>query len=165
MKKLHFVFVGIAFGILFFFASSKFFDISIEAQKNASVQWEYCAITASYIPYSSESQPILSGAVNICYLQANGCKNEEVKSEMAYAKFLQDLRLENTESSKNLALSRAKDLAFSKAVAKLGLEGWEMTVQPTIKFDNYFQNTQNNFTIVQGDKEMKLDIYFKRLKQ
>lgn len=165
MKKFYFVFVGIVVGFLFFFVSSKIFDISTEAQKNASVQWEYCAITATYIPSGTENQPIINGAVNICYLQANGCKNDEVKSELAYAKFLQDFRMENTESSKNLAYNRVKDLAFSKAVARLGSEGWEMTSQPTIKFDSYIQNYQNNFIVIQGSKETKFDIYFKRLKQ
>ena len=165
MKKAHYVYVGFAVGILFILIGSRFFDFSTVAQKNAVVQWEYCAITNAYLVAGTENQPIINGAVNICYLQANGCKNEEVKSELAYARFLQDFRLENTEYSKNLAYNRAKDSAFSKAVAKLGYDGWEMNGQPTIKFDSYIQNYQGVFNVVQGNKETKTDIYFKRLKQ
>jgi hypothetical protein len=165
MKKNYFVCIGIAVGIAFFFISSKIFDVSTVAQKNTSVQWEYCAITAAYIPAGSENQPVINGAVNVCYLQTTGCKNEEIKSELAFTKFLQEFRQENTEYAKTLAYNRAKDLALSRAVAKLGAEGWEMTNQPTFKFDNYIQNSQGNFTVVQGSKETKSDIYFKRLKQ
>ncbi len=165
MKKSTFFFIGIAgvFLSLFIVALSFYFPIS--AQKTAAVQWEYCAITTAYIPANSENQAFFSGAVNICYLQSGGCKNEEVKAELAYAKFLQDFRLENTEQSKNFGYNRARDLAFSKAVAKLGVEGWEMVSQPSIELDNYIPNNQGNFTVVAGDKNTKPDAYFKRLKQ
>ena len=117
--------------------------------------------------YSREfrKQAAFSGAVNICYLQVSGCKNEEVKAEVVYAEFLQDFRLDNTEQSKSFGYNRAKDLAFSKAVAKLGLEGWEIISQPSIEFDNYIPNNQGNFTIYVGNKETKPDVYFKRPKQ
>jgi hypothetical protein len=165
MKKINFFFVGIACGLLCFLIFSPLFYFPTSAEKTAAVQWEYCAITASYIPANSENQASFSGAVNICYLQANGCRNEEVKAEVVYAKFLQDFRLENTEQTKTLGYNRAKDLAFSKAASKLGLEGWEIISQPSIEFDNYIPNNQGNFTVYAGSKETKPDVYFKRLKQ
>lgn len=165
MKKSTYFFIGIAGGLLCLFIISLLFYFPISAEKSASVQWEYCAITAAYVPANSENQAFFSGAVNICYLQTTGCKNEEVKSELPYAKFLQDFRLENTDQSKSLGYNRAKDLAFSKAVAKLGLDGWEIISQPSIEFDNYIPNNQGNFTVYAGSKDTKPDVYFKRLKQ
>jgi len=165
MKKSTFFLIGIAGGLLCFFIISLLFYFPISAEKNAALQWEYCAITTAYIPANSENQAAFSGAVNICYLQTTGCKNEEVKAEVVYAKFLQDFRLENTDQSKSLGYNRAKDLAFSKAAAKLGLEGWEIISQPSIEFDNYIPNNQGNFTVSAGNKETKPDVYFKRPKQ
>lgn len=165
MKKSIYFSTGIAGGLLILLIAVLAFYFPISAKKNAAVQWEYCAITAAYVPANSENQAFFSGAVNICYLQSLGCKNEEVKAELAYAKFLQDFRLENTEQSKSLGYNRAKDFAFSKAVAKLGFEGWEIISQPSIEFDNYIPNNQGNFTVVAGDKNTKPDIYFKRPKQ
>ena len=165
MKKTTPFFIGIAGGLLSLFIGSLLFYFPISAEKSAAVQWEYCAITAAYVPANSENQAFFGGAVNICYLQIGGCKNEEVKAELAYAKFLQDFRLENTEQSKSFGYNRAKDLAFSKAVAKLGFEGWEIISQPSIEFDNYIPNNQGNFTVSAGDKNTKPDVYFKRPKQ
>ena len=164
MKKLHFVYAATVFVILFALIGSGLFEFSTTAQKNAAVQWEYCAITNAYIVPGTENQPLINGAVNICYLQTGGCKNEEVRSELSYPKFIQDFRLENSETSKSLAQSRVKDLAFSKAVAKLGSEGWEINGQPSIKFDSYIQNQQGVVNVVQGNKETTADIYFKRPK-
>ncbi|MDQ6787131.1 MAG: hypothetical protein M3033_10020 [Acidobacteriota bacterium] len=135
------------------------------AQKKYVSQWEYAAINFTSISYSSENQAVITGVANVCYVQTNGCRNEEVNAELIYSKFLQDFRLENTSYSKNLALSRARELAFSKAVAKLGLEGWELIGQPSINFDSYILNNQSTYMIEQANKEAKPNVYFKRLIQ
>ncbi len=135
------------------------------AAKNSVVQWEYCAITGSYLANNSENQAVIEGAVNICYLQANGCLNEEIKTDLIYSKFIQDFRLVNTNSSIALAWNRARDTAYSKAVAKLGNEGWEIIAAPSYAFDEYVPNIQGSYSIYPNAKEIKPDIYFKRLKQ
>jgi hypothetical protein len=56
-------------------------------------------------------------------------------------------------------------LAFTKAVARLGSEGWEMMSEPSVTFDNYILDSQGNYSISQGNKELKPNIYFKRMIQ
>ncbi|HXG82955.1 MAG TPA: hypothetical protein VNI84_02915 [Pyrinomonadaceae bacterium] len=164
MKKFIFVFVGAFVGFLIFCAGALLIFSPSSAQKKYVNRWEYAAITFTHIPLNSENQSPITGAANICFLQTNGCQNEEVKAELVYAKFLQDFRLENTSSSKNLAFNRAKELAYTKAVAKLGLEGWEIIDQPSVNFDSYIDN-QGTYIIGQGNKEPNPNIYFKRLIQ
>lgn len=132
------------------------------AQKKFENHWEYAAVTFTNVPFSSDNQPIITAVANICFLQINGCQNEEVKAELPYSRFLQDFRLENSNDSKILAYDRARELAFTKAVAKLGLEGWEITGQPSINFDTYILNNQGNYTISKGNKEIKPNVFFKR---
>lgn len=164
MKKFIFLLVGAVIVLLLFGVFSRLVDLPTSAQKSNVGRWEYCAITGSYVPSGAENQATIAGAVNICYLQTAGCQNEEVKTDLIYNKFLQDWRLENTGVSKTLAFNRAQETAFAKAVAKLGAEGWEMVSTPTFEFDNYFQNYQGTYTVYQGNKEVKPDVYFKRLK-
>lgn len=164
MKKFIFVSIGIFVGLLIFCASALLIFSPSSAQKKYVNQWEYAAITFTNIPLNTENQAVITGAANVCYLQMNGCQNEEVKAELVYAKFLQDFRLENTSNSKSLAFNRAKELAYTKAVAKLGLEGWEIIGQPSVNFDSYVDN-QGAYIIGQTNKEVKPNIYFKRLIQ
>ena len=137
---------------------------SAEAQNKTSVQWEYAAVTNTFVPYQVERQAVITGTANICYLRANGCQNEEASVELVYTKFLQEMRLEDTNPSKNAAYNRARELAFSKAVAKLGLDGWEMIGQPSFEFDNYVPNFDGGFNVTQNEKSVTPDVYFKRLK-
>lgn len=153
--------VGLSFGLLVFVAWLVY-SPSSEAQKKYAVRWEYAAITFTAIPVNTENQSVITAIANVCYLQTGGCLNEEVKAELIYAKFIQDFRLENTNYSKNLAYNRARDAAFSKAVAKLGLEGWEMIDTPPFAFDAYITDSQNSYTVVAGSKETKPNVYFKR---
>ncbi len=164
MKKFILVSVGIFIGFLIFCAGAFVIFSPSSAQKKYANQWEYAAITFTNIPANAENQAVITGAANVCYLQTNGCQNEEVKAELVYAKFLQDFRLENTGNSKSLAFNRAKELAYTKAVAKLGLEGWEIIGQPSVNFDSYIDN-QGTYVIGQTSKEVKPNIYFKRLIQ
>ncbi len=163
MNKTLFAAIGLLIGLSIFGISTIFSPSS--AQKKYVNQWEYAAITFTSIPYYSENQAVITGVANVCYLQQNGCRNEEAKAEVIYAKFLQDYRLENTNDSKNLAYSRAKELAYTKAFAKLGAEGWEVVGQPSVNFDIYISDNQGVYSIVQTNKEVKPNIYFKRLAQ
>jgi hypothetical protein len=149
MKKI--IFVSIFIGLLSFCAGAFLIFSPSTAQKKYVNQWEYAAITFTHIPLNSVEQSSITGAANICFLKLNGCQNEEVKAELVYGKFLQDFRLENTSASKNLAFNRVRELAYTKAVAKLGLEGWEIIGQPPVNFDSYIDN-QGTFIIGQANK-------------
>jgi hypothetical protein len=137
---------------------------SSTAQKKFVNQWEYAAIVNTNIPFESENQAVINGAVNICFIQMNGCQNEEIKAELVFNKYIQEFRLENSNRARSLAYRQAKDLAFSKAVAKLGLEGWEMVSQAPFEFDSYIPTSQGNYTVQEGNKDIKPNIFFKRLK-
>jgi len=165
MKKVIIAFVSAAVVFLFLFAGAFSIFSPSFAQKKYVSQWEYSAITFTAIPFNLENPPVITAVANVCYLQTNGCQNEEVKAELIYSKFLQDFRLENSNYSKTLALSRARELAFSKAVAKLGLEGWEIIGQPSVNFDSYILNNQGTYTIEQANKEARPNVYFERLIQ
>lgn len=162
MKKLLLISLGLLFVFGCLIYVSKVFQTSAE---NSAARWEYCAVTGTYTVSQTENSTLIGGAANICYLQNSGCTDETIKSEVIYQKFLQDFRLENTDNSKNAAYRRARDLAFSKAVAKLGAEGWEMISAPAFEFDDYVPNFQGNLIVSAGVKDDKPDVYFKRLKQ
>lgn len=165
MKKNFYIFTGILIAIVVFGCLCGLRLLTASAEKATGQQWEYCAITNIYIANDTANQAVISGGANICYLQISGCQNEEIRADLIYTKFLQDFRLENDSNGKSLALTRAKDLAYSKAVAKLGIDGWEMTSLPGIKLDAYQLNIQGTYTITQGTKDTKTDIYFKRIRQ
>lgn len=133
------------------------------AQRTGRTQWEYASLSAAYLPFSNDNQSaIITGGINICYLQADGCRNEEVIFTLNYSKFLQDLRFDNNSRVKALAQQKAMEGAFAKAAAKLGLDGWEMVSSPQLQFNTYVQNESEGFRVIEGSSERKADIFFKR---
>lgn len=141
------------------------FTMKTEAQRNGSGRFEYAVINGSYQPYPADGVSSVTGAVNICYLQAIGCQNEEIKTEVNFNKFIQDERLENSSAVKRLAQERAYQTSFSRAIAKLGTDGWEMIQAPEIEFDLYFTNPQGIQTVKEGAKTQRQHIWFKRERQ
>lgn len=137
----------------------------VEAQRSTGNNWEYAAITGYYTPYPADNPgSIATMAVNICYLQVSGCRNEEVTASVPYAKFIQDNRLENSEQSRALARNKAQDDAYTKAIAKLGQEGWELSGPTNLQFDTAYTAPSGSSAIDPGVKDRKEDIYFKRRK-
>lgn len=165
MKTNLFTFAVVTIGVLICGIFAFFIYSPSLAQKKFQNRWEYAAITFTNVPFSSENQPVVTAVAYVCFLQLNGCQNEEIKAELAYSKFLQDFRLENTNNSKNLAFNRARELAYIKAIAKLGSEGWEIIGQPSINLDNYILDSQGSYAVLQSNKEIKPNIYFKRMIQ
>lgn len=165
MKKNFWTFAALTSAALIFgiLASSIYSPSS--AQKRFQNSWEYAAITFTTVPFSSENQSVITAIANVCFLQSSGCRNEEVKADLVLSKFLQDFRLENTNNSRNLAYNRAKELVYTKAIAKLGSEGWEIVGQPSVNFDSYILDIQGNYIISSGSKEIKPNVYFKRMIQ
>jgi hypothetical protein len=135
------------------------------AQRSGRVQWEYASLSSAYLPFSNDNQStIITAGITICYLQADGCRSEEVLFPLNYGKFLQDLRFDNNSRSKALAQQKAMEGAFAKAMAKLGLDGWEMVSTPQIQFNTYVQNESEGYRVIEGSAERKADIFFKRSK-
>lgn len=139
--------------------------VSSEAQRNSELRFEYAVINGSYQPYPADGASSVSGAVNICYLQASGCQNEEVRTDVNFNKFIQDERLENSSAVRRLAQERAYQASFSRAISKLGSEGWEMIDSPSIEFDLYYPNSQGIQTVKEGNKTQRQHIWFKRERQ
>jgi hypothetical protein len=156
---------NILIGFLAFLCVSLMIYLPTSSQKKYVTQFEYCAVNFTDVPYSIQAKSPLLAVVNICYIEALGCRNEELKAEFSYAKFLQDFRLENDNDAKAFAYSKVRENALSKAIAKLGSEGWEIVSAPTVEFDAYILDTQNNFQIKEGNKNLKPNIFFKRIKQ
>jgi len=147
------------------FVTAAFLFRPAEAQRSMGNRFEYAVINGSYSPYPPDGPSTISSAVNICYVLGNGCQNEEVKVEVGIAKFLQDERLENNVRTRGLAQERANQLSYSKAIAKLGSEGWEMISAPAIEFDIYYQNQQGMPTVKEGNRSSRQHIWFLRARQ
>ena len=142
-----------------------YFTPASEAQRAASGRFEYAVINGSYPPYPADGPSTVSSAVNICYLQMGGCQNEEVRTEVNISKFLQDERLENVGNVRGLALNRAMNVAFSRAISKLGSEGWEIVDAPAIEFDLFYTNSQGFPTVKTGQQTERKHVWFKRVRQ
>ncbi len=136
-----------------------------EAQRAVSVQYDYAVIQGSYRPYPFGDAGSTLGAVNICYVQPGGCQNEEVKAEVIYTKFAQDERLEGAKDITNRAQNRAIQNAFAKAIAKLGMAGFEMVDKPQIEFDLYYESGQANKSLIEAPQTQRQHIWFKRVRQ
>ena len=164
MKRvlIAFAFLILVGGIV---ALSTWFFKPVEAQRSINQRFEYALINGGYQPFPADGPATVTVAVNICYLQANGCQNEEVKSEVGIAKFAQDERLENSSRVKSLAQERAFEIALSKALGKLGSEGWEMIDAPSVEFDLIYTNQQGIQTVKEGNKTDRQHIWLKRARQ
>jgi len=147
-------------GVIAYFSTAR-----SEAQRNAGVRFEYAVINGNYLPYPADNPSVVSSAANICYLQALGCQNEEVRAEVNLSKFAQDERLENSSGIRQLAQARAVQSSFSRAIAKLGSEGWEIISAPEIEFDLYYTNPQGIPSVKEGSKTERRHVWFKRERQ
>jgi len=152
--------VAVVGGVIAYLSTAK-----SEAQRNAGVRFEYAVINGNYLPYPADNPSVVSSAANICYLQASGCQNEEVRAEVNLSKFAQDERLENSSGLRQLAQARAVQSSFSRAIAKLGSEGWEIISAPEIEFDLYYTNPQGIPTVKEGSKTERRHVWFKRERQ
>ena len=159
-----FLAIGIGLVVLLGFY---FISPSGAAQKAARTQWEYASIKAAYTfePQKDRLNKIY-GMAEVCYLQPNGCKRLEIKHEFDYGSFLQERGLaENFDTRKQASLS-AGEIAFQKAMAQLGTEGWEIISDPDLPIEfvtiddyNKYENKSHLFT-----RHNTQAVYFKRLK-
>lgn len=165
MRNIALILAGAASVALVVVGGLYLFDKPAEAQRNVTARFEYAVITGSFQPFPADNPSVISSAVQVCYLQASGCQNEEVRSEVNLSKFIQDERLENSSRVRGLALERANQIAFSKAISKLGGDGWEMVSAPAVEFDVYYLNQQGITSVKDGNRTDRQHIWFKRAKQ
>lgn len=150
--------IAVIFGV-------NYFTSPADAQRNVLTRYEYAVITGTYQPYPADNPGVASSAVQICYLRATGCQTEEVRSDVSIAKFLQDERIENSPRARSLAQESASQLGFSKAIAKLGNDGWEIISAPAIEFDIYYTNPQGIPSVKEGSKTDRQHVWFRRARQ
>lgn len=166
MKPVTYLFLGICLSLVGFFGYS-IFDQTISAQKVARTQWEYAAITSAYSfnPYRDRVNKIY-GMAEICYLQSNGCKRLEIKHELDYGTYLQDRSEQESFQSRKDASAKASEIAFQKAVAQLGNEGWEIVSEPNLDFESVNVDDYNKFDdkSVLFERQNTKAVYFKRIK-
>jgi hypothetical protein len=139
------------------------FDRTADAQRDATVRWEYAAITGAFPTLTNDNPTTTATAsANICYLQATGCVNEEIKADLTYSKFFQDMKLDNNATSRELAQAKVVEIAVSKAFSKLGSDGWELISTPGNQFMTFLPNAGGGYDLHEGSANRPADIYFKR---
>ena len=139
---------------------------SAKAERDSTVRWEYAAITGAFPTLTNDNPTTTASAsANVCYVQAVGCVNEEVKADLSFSKFFQDLKVDNNQSSRANAQTKVVEMAMSKAIFKLGSEGWEMVSSPGLQYMTFLPNSGGGNDLHEGGQERPADIYFKRLKR
>jgi len=156
---------GVAVCMMITAAAALMFRLPVSAKNAAGPAWEYASISGAYAASPVENPNVsFTSAVNICYLENDGCRFEQVTAGVAYNRFLQDNRLENGARAMELAKRRAVQNVYSSAITKLGRDGWEMVGRPDLQFDTFYQNSSGTFDVQEGNLSRKADIYFRRLK-
>ena len=166
MKPAVYLFLGICLALVGGFAYLAFNQTS-SAQKIARNQWEYCAIKSAYsFNQSPDGQNKIYGMAEICYLQNTGCRRAEIKHELDYGSYLQDRALRASAETRKNAGFKASEIAFQKAVAQLGSEGWEIVSEPNLKFEFVNLDDYNRFEdkSVFFERDNANAVYFKRYK-
>lgn len=168
MKPIIYLFLGICLAAFGFFGYTSLTRTST-AQKASVTQWEYASIIASYSfnPTKDRTNKVAGIAV-VCYMQNNGCRLSEIKHEIDYTGYVQArlLPLEENNAARTNAGVRASEIAFQKAMAQLGSEGWELVSEPQLDFefvdyDNYLKFEDRS---VFFNRKNTKAVYFKRLK-
>lgn len=168
MNSFKYFALGAGLCLAGFFGLS-YLNRAADAQKVARNQWEYAAIRSAYsiTPYADRMNRIY-GMAQICYLEAQGCKNSELKFELDYGTYLQDRAIRDSYDARKGASIKAGEVAFQRALAQLGNDGWELvTDAPNLEFEMISLDDFNRF----DDRSTFFDrkdtnaVYFKRLKQ
>ena len=166
MKPVTYLFLGICLAFAGFFGFS-FFNQPSSAQKQIRAQWEYSAIVSAY-SFSPDKDRVnrIYGMAEICYLQTSGCRRAEIKHELNYGTYLQEKAEQESAQTRKGASLKASEIAFQKALAQLGGEGWEIVGEPQMEFEFVNIDDYNKFDnkAVLFERMNTKAVYFKRLK-
>ena len=166
MKPVNFLFLGVFLAFAVFFGYS-FVNQPSSAQRAVRAQWEYSSIVSVYsFSPSRDRVNKIYGMAEICYLQANGCRRAEIKHELDYGSYLQERADQESFQTRKDASVKASEIAFQKAVAQMGSEGWEIVSEPNLNFDFVNVDDYNKFEdkSVLFERTSTKAVYFKRLK-
>lgn len=90
----------------------------------------------------------------------------EIKHELDYGIFLQERAEQESFQTRKDASVKASEIAFQKAIAQMGAEGWEIVGEPNLSFESVNVDDYNKFDdkSVLFKRENTKAVYFKRLK-
>ena len=110
-----------------------------QSRRNRTQEWDYCAILNVQPKWPRENKDKYVGVATICYFRTSGCRREDVVFELTYADFLKDADAKQGESYNRTyaAPARAVESALSKAITKLGNDGWESVATDIIGIHDY----------------------------
>jgi hypothetical protein len=165
MRKFVFGSIGLCAVFLFGY----FFILpTTSAQKVVRMQWEYAEIRVVYsLTPPKERLNRIFGVAEICQLQPTGCKRSEVKHEIDFGEFLNERGMADNYAARNMASANASEIAFQKALAQMGNEGWELVSEPDVDFKMVDVDTYNRYenkSLLFTPEKTKA-VYFKRVKQ
>ena len=151
-------------GFVLYFANLQ----TTTAQQSSKIRWDYAVVNAIY-GFNPERDKVNSihGMVEICYLNSKGCSRSEVTHQFDYGEFLQERALTENYESRRQATLKASEIAFQKALAQLGSQGWEMISDPVLAYefisvDQYNKYSDKSQLFTRSDTKA---VYFKRLRQ
>jgi hypothetical protein len=141
-------------------------SLNVNAQGKTIEKWEYGAITNVFYfqPEAGKVNKIIA-IVEFCQMNLKGCERKEFRHELDYAKFLTEAELAENLRSRNLASLKASEIVFQKALAQLGINGWEMINQPDLEFKpislyEYEKLDDKSFLL---SRDRTRAVYFKKL--
>jgi hypothetical protein len=122
--------MAVTCGLLLFGMSLPPQSSAQRATKGKVTRWEYCAILSAQRKWPQEDKEKYVGTATICYFRNSGCRKEEVVFELTYSDYLKEgeatARQGESYNRSSGAPARATESALSKAITKLGDDGWEM---------------------------------------
>jgi hypothetical protein len=141
--------MAVTCGLLLFGMSLPPQSSAQKSTKSKITGWEYCAILGTQSDGFGVRKEKYTSVATICYFRSSGCRREEVTFELIYATFLKQGADPNQYVNTSAARMRAEESALSKAITKLGDDGWEMVGENRIDFSS-------------GVESNNRAIYFKR---
>ncbi len=166
MKRVLVISLSSILAIVFLGGIFSYFNKS-SAQKAVNRQFEYAVISdVYYLQPEPERINKIIGIVNVCIIRTAGCKQSEIKEELDYGKFLKDANLPETFGARQTASLKIAEIAFQKALAQLGNDGWELIAEPkqefrTVSLYNYEKFEDKSLLFIKRNTDA---IYFKREK-
>jgi hypothetical protein len=128
--------VAVTCGLLLFGVSLPRQSSAQKSTRSKITRWEYCAIVGAQSDGFGAKKEKYRGVATICYFRSSGCRREEVSFDLICATFLKQGADANQYANISAARMRAEESALSKAITKLGDDGWEMVGENRIDFSN-----------------------------
>lgn len=166
MKRSTVIFAVLFFAALAALVLTNLYQTS-SAQRAVRAQWEYATVVAAYsFNPAQDKLNKITGLTEICYLQMNGCRRQEIKYELDYGLYLQERALGESLIARRAANVKAAEIALQKTLAQLGSDGWELVGEPNLEYEFVNIDDYNKFedkSVLFGRTNARA-IYLKRLK-